>query len=78
LHESWPGSEEENAESRIYAEFPERVQRPEPSRADDLLAKAELAAKIIAEIQRRRLTQTEAAELLAIDQPEVSRSDRES
>jgi len=41
-------------------------------KADDLLAKAELAAKIIAEIQRRRLTQSEAAVVLGIDQPKVS------
>src|SRR5690349_4974061 len=40
--------------------------------ADDLLAKAELAAKIIAEIQRRRLTQTEAAKILGVDQPKIS------
>lgn len=40
--------------------------------ADDLLAKAELAAKIIAEIQRRRLTQSQAAAVLGIDQPKVS------
>jgi predicted XRE-type DNA-binding protein len=40
--------------------------------ADDLLAKAGLAAKIIAEIQRRRLTQSQAAEILGIDQPKVS------
>jgi len=40
--------------------------------ADDLLAKAELAAKIIAEIQRRRLTQSQAALLLGVDQPKVS------
>jgi len=40
--------------------------------ADDLLAKAELAAKIIAEIQRRRLTQSQAAVILRIDQPKVS------
>jgi predicted XRE-type DNA-binding protein len=40
--------------------------------ADDLLAKAELATKIIAEIQRRRLTQSQAARLLGIDQPKVS------
>src|SRR6266550_19474 len=40
--------------------------------ADDLLAKAELAAKIIAEIQRRRMTQTQAAALLGIDQPKIS------
>ena len=39
---------------------------------DDLLAKAELAAKIIAEIQRRRLTQSQAAAILRIDQPKVS------
>ena len=41
-------------------------------KADDLLAKAELAAKIIAEIQRRRLTQSQAAAILGIDQPKVS------
>ena len=40
--------------------------------ADDLLAKAELAAKIIEEIQRRGLTQTEAAKILGIDQPKTS------
>jgi predicted XRE-type DNA-binding protein len=40
--------------------------------ADDLLAKAELAAKIITEIQRRRLTQNQAAAMLGIDQPKVS------
>lgn len=40
--------------------------------ADDLLAKAELAAKIIAEIQRRRLTRGQAAAILGIDQPKVS------
>src|ERR1035437_9362176 len=40
--------------------------------ADDLLAKAELSAKIIAEIQRRRLTQDRAAAILGIDQPKVS------
>jgi predicted XRE-type DNA-binding protein len=40
--------------------------------ADDRLAKAELAAKIIAEIQRRRLTQSQAAAILGIDQPKVS------
>src|SRR5512133_1360601 len=40
--------------------------------ADDLLAKAELAAKIIAEIQRRRLTQSQAASLLGVDQPKIS------
>ena len=40
--------------------------------ADDLLANAELAAKIIAELHRRRLTQSQAAEILGIDQPRVS------
>ena len=40
--------------------------------ADDLLAKAELAAKIITEISRLRLTQNQAAALLGIDQPKVS------
>ncbi len=40
--------------------------------ADDLLAKAELAAKIIEEVQRRRLTQSQAASILGIDQPKVS------
>lgn len=40
--------------------------------ADDLLAKAGLAAKIIAEVQRRRLTQSEAAAILGIDQPKIS------
>lgn len=39
---------------------------------DDLLAKAELAAMIIAEIQRRRLTQSQASRILGIDQPKVS------
>jgi predicted XRE-type DNA-binding protein len=40
--------------------------------ADDLLAKAELAAKIINEIQHRRLTQSQAAVILGIDQPKIS------
>jgi predicted XRE-type DNA-binding protein len=40
--------------------------------ADDLMAKAELAAKIIAEIRRRQFTQSQAAEVLGIDQPKVS------
>jgi predicted XRE-type DNA-binding protein len=40
--------------------------------ADDLLAKAELAAKIIEEIQRRRITQAQAAAILGVDQPKVS------
>src|SRR5258708_34231383 len=40
--------------------------------ADDLLAKADLAAKIIAEVQRRRMTQVQAAAVLGIDQPKIS------
>ncbi len=40
--------------------------------ADDLLAKAELAAKIIEEVRRRRLTQSQAAAILGIDQPKIS------
>lgn len=40
--------------------------------ADDYLAKAELAAKIVAEIQRRRLTQVKAATILGLDQPKIS------
>lgn len=39
---------------------------------DDLLAKGRLAAKIIEEIQRRRLTQSQAAALLGIDEPKIS------
>ena len=41
-------------------------------KADDLLVKAELVAKIIEETERRRLTQTQAAALLRIDQPKIS------
>jgi predicted XRE-type DNA-binding protein len=40
--------------------------------ADHLLARAELAAKIIAEIERQRMTQTQAAAMLGIDQPKIS------
>jgi predicted XRE-type DNA-binding protein len=39
---------------------------------DELLAKADLAAKIIEEIERRRLTQSEAAKILGADQPKLS------
>jgi len=39
---------------------------------DDLLAKAELAVRIIQEIERRGLTQSEAAAVLNVDQPKVS------
>jgi len=44
--------------------------------ADDLLAKVELAAKIIAEIQRRRLTQSQAAAILGIISPRFRRSSK--
>ena len=40
--------------------------------ADDLLVKAELVAKILQETERRRLTQSQAAAILGIDQPKVS------
>lgn len=39
---------------------------------DEALAKAELARRITAIIRQRRLTQTQAAEVLGIDQPRVS------
>ncbi|MBI4465083.1 MAG: XRE family transcriptional regulator [Acidobacteria bacterium] len=45
------------------------LQLPKP---DEYLAKAELAARIIQEIERQRLTQSEAANILGIDQPKVS------
>jgi predicted XRE-type DNA-binding protein len=40
--------------------------------AEDLLVKAELAAKILQEVDRRRLTQSRAAALLGVDQPKIS------
>lgn len=40
--------------------------------ADDLMAKANLALHIRHTIKARKLTQTEAAELLGLDQPKVS------
>jgi predicted XRE-type DNA-binding protein len=40
--------------------------------AKERLAKAELARQILNIIAKRRLTQTQAAELLGIDQPKVS------
>ncbi|MCC6589506.1 MAG: XRE family transcriptional regulator [Bryobacterales bacterium] len=40
--------------------------------AGDLLVKAELTSKILAEIKRRRLTQLQTAEILRVDQPKVS------
>ena len=41
-------------------------------KADELLVKAELVAKIMQETERRRLTQSQAATLLGIDQPKIS------
>lgn len=40
--------------------------------AEEALAKAELARQITAIIAERRLTQTQAAELLGTDQPKIS------
>ena len=40
--------------------------------ADDRLAKAELAIKIAEILRRRKLTQTQAAAVLGVDQPKVS------
>jgi len=39
---------------------------------EEELAKAQLATRIRAIVERRRLTQTKAAELMGIDQPKVS------
>jgi predicted XRE-type DNA-binding protein len=41
-------------------------------KADELLVKAELVARILDETERRRLTQSQAAALLGIDQPKIS------
>jgi predicted XRE-type DNA-binding protein len=41
-------------------------------RAEEALAKAELAQRIIDIIRARRLTQIQAAELLGVDQPKIS------
>jgi predicted XRE-type DNA-binding protein len=40
--------------------------------AEEMLAKAELAQKISAILQKRRLTQVQAAEILGVDQPKIS------
>ena len=55
----------------IVPEGPEQPRKLVPN-ADDLLAKAELTARITAEIQRRRMTQARAAAILGIDQPKIS------
>ena len=41
-------------------------------RPEEALAKAELAHRISTIIERRRLTQAEAADILDVDQPKVS------
>ena len=41
-------------------------------KAEEALAKAELAQKIAVIIERRRLTQAQAAQLLGVDQPKIS------
>lgn len=40
--------------------------------AEEMLAKSVLAHKITAIIQRRRLTQSQAAKILGVDQPKIS------
>jgi predicted XRE-type DNA-binding protein len=45
------------------------LELPEP---DNVLAKAEIAAKVSSIISHRRLTQSEAAQILGVDQPKVS------
>ncbi len=40
--------------------------------AEELLAKAKLAARIVQILEERKLTQTQAASVLGIDQPKVS------
>jgi len=42
------------------------------------MAKSGLDTKIIEEIQARRLTQSQAASILGIDQPKVSASSRDT
>lgn len=41
-------------------------------KAEELLAKAELAQKIAAILDERRLTQARAAQILGVDQPKIS------
>jgi len=41
--------------------------------AEDRMTKADLAMQIALAIRKRRMTQTKVAEMLAIDQPKVSR-----
>jgi len=39
---------------------------------EELLAKAKLAARIVQILEERKVTQTQAAQLLGVDQPKVS------
>jgi len=41
-------------------------------KAEEMLAKAELAHRIAVILEQRRLTQAQAAEILGIDQPKIS------
>jgi predicted XRE-type DNA-binding protein len=41
-------------------------------RPDEVLAKAELAHRIVAVLTKRKLTQSDAAKILKLDQPKVS------
>ena len=45
-------------------------------RAEEALAKAELAQKISVIIRERQLTQAQAAEILGVDQPKISALNR--
>jgi predicted XRE-type DNA-binding protein len=54
-----------NSSGNVFADL--RIPNPE-----QYLAKAELAAKILQIVQRRRLTQTATGKLLGIAQPKVS------
>ena len=55
----------EEGSTNVYAD----LGRPD---ADEMLVKAQLAAKIGDTIKRRRLTQVEAAELIGMPQPKLS------
>jgi predicted XRE-type DNA-binding protein len=55
----------EEGSTNVYAD----LGRPD---ADEMLIKAQLAAKIGDTIKRRRLTQVEAAELIGMPQPKLS------
>jgi predicted XRE-type DNA-binding protein len=55
----------EEGSTNVYAD----LGRPD---ADEMLVKAQLAAKIGDTIKRRRLTQIEAAELIGMPQPKLS------